>query len=158
MKIMKKRLIALLIDGFILGAFYELCRLILLDAFWEFGILCYIIVFSPFIFKDCIFRGSSIGKKIVGLRVFTTKWEQPSIWLLAKRTLYMSTIGYALWWRIKLRGESMMCLFDWEQRVLGTTVIDKNVFRELKEKAQDEDGDFSNNLLNLYNNYLREHY
>ena len=70
----------------------------------------------------------------------------------------MSTIGYALWFKIKCSGESLMLLFDWEQSVLGTTVIDKKVFCELKEKARVEKVDFSRSLLNLYNDYLRKHY
>ena len=113
MKVMKKRLIALLIDGFIFGVLYELCRTFLFDAFFELGVLSYVIMFLPFIFKDCVFKNASIGKKVVGICIFTTKWDQPSIFALAKRTLYMSTIGYALWFKIKCSGESLMLLFDW---------------------------------------------
>ena len=158
MKILKKRAIALLIDGLILGVYYELLKLILPESFFNFGTVSYIVIFAPFFFRDCAFKNASIGKKIMGIEIFTTTWSKPNILHLAKRSLYITTLGYALWWKLLVSGESMVTLFEWEQKKVKTTIISKKVFKELKEKTQCGDENFQNKLLNSYNEYLqREH-
>ena len=158
MKILKKRAIALLIDSFIFGAFYELCRSFLPEGFFKLGTLAYVILFIPFAFKDCVFRNASIGKKIVGICIFTTEWKTPSFLLLAKRTLYMGTWGYSIFLKNKFIDGRIISLFDWEQNVLKTLVIDKKVFNDLKEKVQDLNKNSSDTMLNMYNEYLRTYY
>jgi uncharacterized RDD family membrane protein YckC len=158
MKVLKKRAIALLIDGFILGIYYEFLRLLLPENFFNLGVFSYIIIFVPFFFRDCIFKNASIGKKIVGIKVFTIDWTTPSVLLLAKRALFMATIGYVLWWKIKVTDGKMISLFDCEREKIKTTIICTKVYEELKEKAQISEGDFRVNMTNLYNEYLRTYY
>ena len=152
MKVLKKRAVALLIDSFLLGALLALTQELLNWGDWD------ILLIILFFFKDCVFKNASIGKKLMGLSIYNSDWNAPSIKVLFKRGALMLTVGHLLTLKALAVGESLMSVFDFERERLGTQVIDKRVYSELAQQARQRDGDFSKNMTELYNSYLRDLY
>ena len=152
MKVFRKRAVALLIDSFLLGALLVLTQELLNWGDWD------ILLIILFFFKDCVFKNASIGKKLMGLSIYNSDWKAPSIKVLFKRGALMLTVGYLLTWKALAVGESLISVFDFERERLGTQVIDKRVYSELAQQAKQRDGDFSKNMTELYNSYLRDLY
>jgi len=89
--------IAILIDGFVFGAFYTLLKdFIIPDPFFDLGIISYLILFLPLFCKDMLFRNASLGKKIMGISIFDRNWKKPSFPLLFKRAFLTLTVGYMI--------------------------------------------------------------
>ena len=51
-----------------------------------------------------------------------------------------------------------MVLFEWEKNVIKTFVIDKKVYKKLKADAEKMEGNFPQNMTELYMIYLRDFY
>ena len=158
MDIMKKRAFALLIDGILLGIYYESIRHILPDWYFKLGAIGYALLLSVFFLKDIVFRNASIGKKIMGIQIFDGCWKNQRFTLLIKRSFMISTAGFALMWKTKFISGEKLTIFDYEREKIGTVVIDNKVYSELKSKAETMRGDYSKNMTNLYNEYLRSKY
>lgn len=154
MKIFKKRAMAVLIDGFVLGLILVFCQQ-LLNKYWRYLGNWDLLLIFPFFLRDFVFRNASLGKKILGLAVYDNNWQPPKLSVLVKRSFLTATIGYALFWKAKFFDGNLISVFDWERERLGTRVIDKKVFRELEGIARNKEGDFSKNMTELYNEYLR---
>ncbi|MBQ9744291.1 MAG: RDD family protein [Clostridia bacterium] len=149
MKILNKRIMALLLDSFILGILYVLIQksLVLCGIglnYW------YILIFVLFFLKDFAFRNKSIGKKLLGIEIYDQNWEIPKFSLIVKRTIFMLTAGYILFLKIIFISGNKMEIFDWEEEKFGTKVIDKKILRELKNKTQNS----SLEMTKEYNLYL----
>lgn len=158
MDIMKKRAFALLIDGVLLGVYYETIRHVLPGWYFKLGSIGYAILLSVFFLKDIVFKNASIGKKIMGIQIFDERWENPSFFRLIKRSFMISTVGFAKMWKTKFMSGEILTIFDYEREKLGTSVIDNKVYFELKSQAEIMRGDFSKNMTDLYNEYLRSKY
>ena len=87
MKGLTKRGIALLIDGIIFGILYVCVERILPDWFMNLGALGKIILFIPFFCKDLLFKNASLGKKLLGVSIYTSTWEVPGALQLIKRSV-----------------------------------------------------------------------
>ena len=155
MKIFKKRCFAYLIDAFIYVFLLALFHEFIYTPKYE---LTHLIFFCPFFLKDCIFKNGSIGKKLMGISVYDSAWNKPSFMLSLKRTVMSSGFGLALVWKSVFVGGSKMILFEWEKNVVKTFVIDKKVYKSLCADAKKMDGDFSENMTELYMTYLRDFY
>ncbi len=156
MKILKKRAFAILIDSFILGFMLAGFQ----DLFNRWGVedLMEFVLITLFFFKDFLFINASIGKIIMGIRIYDNSWKRPKLLVLLKRNAFMITIGYIMWWKARFIDGNIINLFDWERDKLGTRVIDKKVFKQLSEEAKQLDGDYAKNMTNLYNSYLMNLY
>ena len=157
MKILKKRAIAALIDSFIVGSilviFDELFDLLNVNiGNWD--ILIVMLLFA----RDFIFRNASIGKKLLGLIIYDNNWNAPSFLLLFKRSFLISTVGYVLLLKAKFVEGSVINFFHYEREKIGTSVIDKKIYNDLKSQAESKEGDFNKNMTDLYNAYLRSLY
>ena len=157
MKVLKKRVVAVLIDSFILISVLVLLQELLSIYKINIGNWDFLIVFLFFI-RDFVFRNASIGKKILGLRIYYNNWKVPNFRLLLKRSIIVSTVGYVLLWKAKFVDGCVINFFDYERDKLGTRVIDKKIYNELKAEAESKEGDFSKNMTELYNSYLRNTY
>ena len=122
--------------------------------FFEFGTISYLILLSPLLFKDLLFRNASLGKKIMGIAIYNEKWEAPRVMLLVKRTALMLTVGNSLLYKAYLVDGNKLKLFDWERETFNTRVVDKKVLREIKENAEKMGGDVCENMTKLYNEYI----
>lgn len=160
MNIIAKRVTALLIDALLFGIFYTIIIHFFPSYFWNLGSISYVIVFIPFLFKDCVFKNSSIGKKILGIQIYDANWKTLNVILMLKRTVCMQTVGYIIFIKIKFLGKrsDIMTFFDWERERLKTIVIDKKVFDRLNQEADRLPGNHVENLTKLYNNFLRKNY
>ena len=159
MKVLKKRIFALFFDSFILGVYYEMCRRFLPEWFSYLGSLGYVLLLSPFVLKDLVFRNASIGKKIMGLRIYDINWQKPSFSVLIKRTCIVSVLGFAQFWRALFVNGNYIAIFDMERDKMKTFVIDKKVYKKLREDVENETGKIDNQIMTArYNQYLRDLY
>ena len=92
-----KRIIALLIDVFVIVAFH-----LLLNQF--FNIKSYIIFVFLFI-KDILFLNASLGKKIMGIAIFNRDFSKPTLLTVIKRSILTNTIGYLILYKAILYKE-----------------------------------------------------
>lgn len=157
MKIIKKRVLALLVDSFILGSIIAILQLIFPDLFLD-NVFWACLIVVPFVCRDFVFRNASIGKKLFGIAIYDKNWKKPTFILLLKRSFLTATVGYVLAWKYRFIDGNTLLLIDWERETLGTMVIDKKVYNELSFTAEQNSGDFAKNMTELYNEYLRRLY
>ena len=157
MKIIKKRAFALLIDSFIFGSVVAGLQLIFPNLLKDRGILL-IFLFIPFFCRDIVFGNASPGKRILGISIYSTNWEKPSLKTLILRSFCTATVVYVLLIKSKLVGGNVMAAIDWERDKIGTYVIDAKVYGELQKEAKEMNGQFPENMTELYNTYLRDLY
>ena len=159
MKILKKRAIAILIDGFVFGAIYTIFKeFVIPKQFFDLGLIFYLILFLPLFCKDLLFKNASLGKKIMGIEIFDCNWKKPKGFILIKRAFLMLTIGYVICYKSFFIEKNNIRIFDYERESLGTYVIDKKVFAKLSEKAKEKADHFEINMNQLYQDYLRSNY
>ena len=137
-KLFKKRALAYLIDVFLFAFVYELfrkyiARFVLITNTWG-----YFVIIIPFLLRDLIFRNGSVGKKITGLIVVDNKWDIPGVGIIIKRAA-ITSFGHILLYRFRLLNENweMACLaeLEWEYSRFKARVVEKKVFKALKEKT-----------------------
>ena len=156
MKIFKKRFFAFLIDLLLLA-----CIIYILKHAWGFrkNTIQYALLFLPLFVRDFTFKGASIGKMIMRIRIYDNEWKTPNYWTLLKRSFIISCIAldnYLL--RGYLIGADILYLYDKEKEKLGTQVIDKRVYNELCIKARSSVGYFPDVMSALYDEYLKKLY
>ena len=162
MKVLKKRTIAFMIDTFIfaflIAGFMELLKSWnpdiekLIITIFDFSLL------SLFILRDLVFRNASLGKIIMGLRIYDDKWEKPSVFAIIKRSAITSFGGMAVMYKELFVNGNFISVFDLEANHAHTRVIDKKVYETIKKEIQDNPGDFANKMTEAYNSYLRDCY
>ena len=161
MKIFEKRVIAILIDGFVFGAIYTLFKeMVIPKQFFDLGLIFHLILFFPLFCKDLLFKNASLGKKIVGIEIFDRNWEKPKGYVLIKRTFLMLTVGYVKCYKSLFidKDNFRIQVFDYERETLGTYVIDKELFSKLSKEAKETTGKFKTNMTDLYLAYMRNDY
>ena len=125
MRLLFKRGIALIIDGFLFGLLYVPCEWYISNRFQSIGSFGYLILFLPFFLKDLAFGKVSIGKKILGLQIFDINCQKPKSLILIKRAILMSSLGYLVLLKAIFIENNIVSFFDWEERVLKTRVVEK---------------------------------
>ena len=158
MKILKKRVYAIIIDTFILGTLLVVCQTVFRENLFKVGRVVELILLMLFFFKDLTFRNASIGKKLMGIAVYDIHWKAPKIISLVKRTFFILPMGCLLFWKALFVDGKIISFFDWEREKLGTRVVDNKVLKKLSIEAKGMKGDFSSNLDILYSAYLRDLY
>ena len=158
MKILQKRIYAVVIDSMILGLYYEVVRHLIYDWISILGSIGFAILLSPFFFRDLVFRNASIGKKIMGISVFDSKWEKPKVSVIVKRDFWISIVSYGLLFKSMFSNGDYISIFDYEREKIGSAVIDDKIYEDLKKKAEKQNGDYAENMTKLYNEYLRSIY
>ena len=158
MKILKKRILAFFIDNIIVGLALALAIEILKR--FDIGIekLAFLLAAFLLIFRDFIFRNASIGKKFLGLRVYDGNWEKPKASILLKRCFFSSFVGTFILFKAKFFDENSLMFFNYEKEKLNARVIDKKVYNNLKKTAELKEGTFSQNMTELYDEYLKKNY
>ena len=157
MKILKKRIFALIFDGFIIGALISIFQL-LVPNFADKIKLEVLLLIVLYLFKDFTFRNASIGKKIMGISIYTIRWSKPNFSQLLKRSAVMATMGNVLYWKSKRLEGNTAAIIDWERDKLKTVVIDNEVFKKLSEEAKSLNGNYADNMTKLYAKYITEIY
>ena len=91
MNILVKRLFAFIIDLLILG-----CFILILKQFTTIEKLSlkYASLFLLLLFRDFTFKGASIGKKIMRIRIYDSQWNKPSFFLVLKRTCVLIYVNF----------------------------------------------------------------
>ncbi len=158
MKILKKRAFAFLIDVLLYGMFFVPATKLLAFLNNHHGAFFYIVFLAPFFFRDIVFRNASIGKKIMGIGIFSIDWKYISPWVLLKRSLLMTSVGYLYLWKSVFIEHNTIALFDWERECLETRVVDLKVVDQLKESISKTETSKENKLSLLYDQYLRSIY
>lgn len=157
-KLFRKRLLAYLIDFMVFAYCYELLREHVSAFIFTTNEWGYFIVFIPFIIRDLFLRNGSIGKKITGLVVVDDNWSTPSAFSVIKRTAVTTSLGHLLLCRLRLlNGNWEMAFFaelEWEYNRLKVRVVEKKVYKAIKEKVP-VDGTMSIATMDqLYDQYL----
>lgn len=158
MKILKKRKIACVIDSFIFGFIIAGLQLIIEDLTMNRSIVFYALMFSPLFLRDCLFKGASIGKKILGIRIYNDDWKSPTFLKLLKRSFLTTNYGWMLWWQSKFTEKCFSDIIEWEHEKIGTRVVDNKVFKQLSEQAKTLDGEWEKNMSKLYGEYISKMY
>ena len=156
MKIMKKRVIAYAIDTFIIGLLLAIGRLNI--QILNNNTLIAILILLLVSLKDIVFKNASIGKLILGIKIYNIDWTIPTTLTLMKRSLLTSFVGGLIYYKAKTIDGNLITVTDWERDHLKTTVIDKKVYERLKAEAVSLGGDWRQNMTELYKNYLMSLY
>ena len=153
MNIIVKRLFAFIIDLLVLG-----CLIAILKQFTviEKNSLKYAALFLLLFFRDFTFKGASIGKRFMRIRIYNAQWEKPSYKQILKRT-----------WKMLLVNLETICVYgDFlnegvcdavirEYKATGTRVVEDEVFEKLYAEAKSLDGEWADNMTKLYNEFYR---
>ena len=163
MKVFKKRVIAFIADIFLICSILVVCDEVLSSFFVNVSRFDIFILLFLVSFKDCIFINASLGKKIMGLRIYDSNWEKPKLFHSIKRTLATYFLAPFMIFRsyVSLNGPDYvdkLGFFNLEKNVLKSFVIDKKVYKKLKADAEGMDGNFADNMTELYMMYLRDIY
>ena len=156
MNILVKRLFAFIIDLLILG-----CLIFILKQFVTIraNSLEYAALFLPLFFRDFTFKGASIGKKIIGIRVYNKDWETPKFSLLLKRTFILMFLNFdAIFLKGDVVGDGVIDTVNTEYKKLGTRVVETKVFDRFSAEAKSLDGNFAENMNKLYDDYMKSIY
>lgn len=124
MKIRRKRIIAVIIDHFIV------CFVLLfLDDISKATIipsipssLDIVLVVLMLSLKDFTFRNASVGKMIMGLRIVDEKGKRPAFNVLIKRGFLMPTLGFIKFYKAFFFTE-YTDFIDWERDFFHTQVV-----------------------------------
>ena len=153
MKIYAKRIVAEIIDSFIY-IFPIILLLVYFPFFRKMDIFFYILLLRIVQFKEVVFRGKTIGRIIMKIKIYDSNWEEPSATVLLKRWHLVTTMqnfhSYSVW---KTR-PSKMKIINTEREKFGTRVIDKKNFLRFSEKAKALPGRWQDNMCRLYDEYL----
>jgi len=161
MKILKKRILAVVIDYFLYGSIITVLSIIFSET-WKFfldscGVLVPLVLL-PLVCRDFIFQNASLGKKLMGLRIYDKNWKKPSLKTLFFRSLGMSTFGYIILLKAFLAGDSFIVGIDWEFNCFGTVVIPNKLFKELDKTAKESGNRYDKKMTELYFDKLQKEY
>ena len=158
MKILKKRILAFAIDCFVLLQIVGILDFFLYYLFSLETTVHYIIFLILFLFRDMTFKNASIGKKIMNIQIFNDHWDVPRPILLIKRSFFMTSVGFIIFFKSVILDKSRISIFDFEKKHLHTWVIDKTIFNELLKNAQIGNEEYHLQMNRLYAAYLRDNY
>lgn len=119
------------------------------------GITGFLCVLIPLSLRDIVFRNASVGKLIVGVRVYDEYWKPPKFTKLIIRGAFMLLFALPLEAKYHFRDGDATALLDKEWELFRTRVVEVSVYKELVEKAKGMHGDFAKNMDVLYNDYLK---
>ena len=157
-KILKKRIVASIIDSIIVASYIAILQLALPQWYaWcldKFGGLILIVLLIPYFLKDLIFRNASIGKMIEGIAIYDDNWKRPNPFLLIKRSFIMLTVGYVKFIKTKFTSGNLLTFFDWEMDDLNTRVVDKKFFKYMESQLNDKE-DRATQMSRMYSEYLK---
>lgn len=161
------RLIAEIIDGFIIVGFFSLLvqtgmpKWIWIIEFDSgipflsltlpsigFLLLCFCIFF-----KDLLFGNASLGKRIMGIIILDDKWQVPTKVKILKRGTMKTFMSLFVYSKMSVSGGNFE---GWELSRMGMRVVLKSTFEELKQEALDMNGSFEDNMDILYYKLLEK--
>lgn len=154
MRTIEKRIAAIFIDTCIYAG-------ILVVIFNAFGLVevvmlntpLFLLTMLPILFKDCLFRNASLGKKLMGISIYDTNWKKPHLWILVLRVCLIHIRGLVF-----VITHNYVKFVKLERSVLKTIVIDNNVFENFKKEVEKCNEDFVEGMTKRYNEYLSSHY
>ena len=154
LRIFIKRAMAFLIDVHIFAIYFMACQHFFPEVFKNIGTIGYLILFIPWFCRDIIFINASIGKKIFGLTILDDKWNRPDVWVTVKRSVIRMSLGHIRFIEAIFSRGRLLTHLKWEKEFLKTVVVERKVYKKLKNEAEDMQGDFSENMTQLYYQYL----
>ena len=110
-------------------------------------------------FRDVIFKGASIGKKLIGIRVYDKYWKIPRCSVLFRRSCYVSSMRFLRWkysmhTNMKYSDMSILDIIDLEREKFGTRIVDKKVFKRFSKEAKLREGCWEDNMSRIYDEYI----
>ena len=110
-------------------------------------------------FRDFIFKGASIGKRIMGIRVYDKNWKTPCCSVLFRRSCYVSSMHFVKWKysmhpNTKYSDISILDVIDSEREKFGTRIVDKKVFKRFSKEAKLREGRWEDNMSRIYDEYI----
>ena len=131
MAVLLKRSIAFFVDAIILGVFFSVFKIIFISLDFELNSFSYFLFLTPIFFKDIVFRNASIGKKIVGIAIFSRDGSIPDFKILIKRAFLMTIVGYFYFWKGFFIDKCYYStLIEWEDKNFGTKVVNLKALRK----------------------------
>ena len=152
MNIIVKRLFAFIIDLLVLGFFiFVLKQFTVIEK----NSLKYAALFLPLFFRDFTFKGASIGKRFMRIRIYNAQWEKPSYKQILKRTWKMLLVNFETICEYgDFLNEGVCDAVIREYKAIGTRVVEDEVFERLSAGAKKLDGEWADNMTKLHNAYI----
>ena len=156
MKILKKRGTATMIDLWVFGSILALLNMYVLDYIpGENKIILLMLAFPA---CDALFGNASLGKKLLGLKIYDKFWRKPSLKVLYVRKFVTNIWGSKLFMSAAMSDKNFLPVFDLEREKCGTYVVDKEMYEEFNRKALEKGGNYTDNMCALFAAYLVENY
>ena len=105
----------------------------------------FFVLLFPFLFKDCLFRNASLGKKIMKLVILDDEWKKPKLFTMVKRSFFIFTHACLTF----PHKEYIKDLLAWEIDHLHTRVIDQQSLRSFHEVCTTKK-DYIQNMNRMY--------
>ena len=159
MKIYKKRTYADRIDVAVYILFLTIVAGFFPSHLLHKDFLFYLLIFYPINLSDFVFKGASIGKKIMGIRLYDKNWKSPSYKLLFRSRIHIGFVRHMRWkHRLHPKWEyydtTFLDIIDLEREKYGIRLVDNKVFKRLSEEAKLREGRWEDNMSRMYDEYI----
>ena len=104
--------------------------------------------------KEIIFKGVTVGRMLMKIRIYDSNWEKPCTAVMLKRwhlVIRMQMVGAVGFNVIR---HSKMEIIEAELNTFGTRLITKKDFKRFNEEAKALPGRWQDNMSRLYDAYL----
>lgn len=159
MEIFAKRRIADGLDYFLFALILALFRVLRIPFLGEIhDPLFYLIMIYPIEMRDFLFKGASLGKVIVGIRIYDQNWKKPSYATLLRRELFIS---HLIGLRANYHSPHKITKYEiilTEKNKFFTRVVDRKMFKKFDQMAKTLPGRWEDNMSDLYDMYIADVY
>ena len=153
MKVYGKGIVAEFIDAFIYAFL-----IVLLDFHFPFlkerDIVFYLLLLYTEQIKEIVFKGVTIGRIIMKIRIYDSNWEKPSVAIMLKRWHLVTGMQTYKAHRLFVERYSKMEIIEAELNTFGTRLIEIKEFKRFSEEAKALPGRWQDNMCRLYDAYL----
>ena len=120
----------------------------------------FLLITQPIEMKDFIFKGASIGKKIMGIRIYNENWKSPSYSILYRRSCYIGGLRFVKnrpqgrrWYGLA-DDVTILDIINIEREKFGTRLVDNKVFKRISAEAKLKEGRWEDNMSKMYDEYI----
>lgn len=165
-KIIVKRFIAFVLDcsvyGLIVGLIFLCCPFFEVVLGPKPDPLFILLVLYPINMRDFLFKGASIGKALVGIRIYDKNWKKPRYSLLFRRSVFITNLFFQKYTIFTSEDYENRPTFyeiiNKERNKFYTRVLERKTFKKLKKVANALPGRWEDNMNDLYDGYIQSSY
>ena len=160
MEIFAKIRLADLLDYFLFASIWALFQVFRIPFLGEtHDLIFYLIMIYPIEMRDFLFKGASLGKVIVGIRIYDQNWKNPSYATLLRRELFISYLRALRAKHHHLPHKiTKYEIILTERNMFFTRVVDRKMFKKFDQMAKTLSGRWEDNMSDLYDMYIADVY